>query len=354
LSDEAAVEVIGMALRTELTTRLNLRHPIVAAPLGRGSTPEFLAALADGGGIGFVALMHMAEPEVRQTLSRYITATGGGKRFGVNLVLIIDQMRRLDAALEAGCRIVSLLLGDPAPYVRRAKDAGAIIFWTVSGPGDAARAADLGVDFIVAQGREAGGHLLGEAPLMALLPAIVDAAQGVPVVAAGGLADGRGLAAVLALGACGAWMGTRFIASIESGNHQGHKQKIVEATFADIVETTLFDGGWPNSPHRVIRNSTLTRWEEAGCVSPGSRPGEGEQIGTFPEGMPLLRYNVSTPWEAMDGDWEAGPLYAGISAGLVQNVEPVADILSRTVAEAEAALLQAHLKTSVVLANPPI
>jgi len=240
-----------MTIPTALTKRLGLRYPVIAAPLGRGATPQFLAALAREGSMGFVALMHMPETEVRQMLSGYIAATGGGDRFGVNLTLINDQTRRLDAALEAGCRIVSLWQGDPTRYARRAKDAGAVVFWTVSGPRDAARAADIGVDFIVAQGREAGGHLIGEAPLMSLLPAVVDAAGSVPTIAAGGIADGRGLAAALALGACGVWMGTRFVASVESGNHPGYKQRIANADFADLVETTLFDGGWPESPHRV-------------------------------------------------------------------------------------------------------
>jgi nitronate monooxygenase len=155
-----------MALRTVLTRRLGLRYPVVAAPLGCGSTPEFLGALAQGA-MGFVGL-HMPEPEVRQILSGYIAATGAGDRFGVNLTLVADQTRRLEAALEAGCRVVSFWQGDVAPYARRTKDAGAIVFWTVSGPADAARAADLGVDFVVVQGREAGGHLVGEAPLMSL------------------------------------------------------------------------------------------------------------------------------------------------------------------------------------------
>ena len=114
--------------------------------------------------MGFVAVTHMPEAEVRQMLSSYIGATGGGDRFGVNLTLVTDQTRRLDAALEAGCRIVSLWQGDPTLYTRRAKDEGAVVFWTVSGPDDAARAADIGVDFVVAQGREAGGHLVGQAP----------------------------------------------------------------------------------------------------------------------------------------------------------------------------------------------
>jgi len=330
-----------MALETALTRRLGLRYPIIAAPLGRGSTPEFLAALAREGAMGFVALMHMPEGEVRQTLSGYVAATGGGDRFGVNLTLIVDQSRRLAAALDVGCRMVSLWQGDPTPYARRAKEAGATVFWTVSGPAEAARAKDLGVDFVVVQGREAGGHLVGEAPLMALLPAVVDAAADVPVIAAGGLADGRGLAAALVLGACGVWMGTRFVASAESGNHSGHKQKIAQAGFADLAETTLFDGGWADSPHRVIRNSTFARWEEAGRPLRGNRPGEDEPIGTFPDGAPMLRYNVSTPWQSMDGDWEAGPHYAGTSAALVRTIEPVASILAHTEAEAELALRRA-------------
>ncbi len=253
-----------MPLKTTLTRQLGLRYPIVVAPLGRGSTPEFLGTLAREGAMGFVALGHIPEAELRQTLSAYTVSAGGADRFGVNLVLIADQMRRLETALDAGCRVVSLLRGDPSPYARRAKDAGATVFWTVSGPDEAKRAADCGVDFIVAQGREAGGHLTGEAPLMTMLPAVLDAAQGVPVVAAGGIADGRGLAAALAFGACGVWMGTRFVASEESGNHPGHKQLIVTSEVSDLVETTLFDGGWPNSPHRVIANSTYDRWRGRG------------------------------------------------------------------------------------------
>jgi len=331
-----------MALQTVLTKRLGLRYPIIAAPLGRGSTPEFLGALAHEGAMGFVGL-HMSEPEVRQILSGYVAATGAGDRFGVNLTLIVDQTRRHEAALEAGCRVVSYWQGDIAPYARRAKDAGAIVFWTISGPADAARAADLGVDFVVVQGREAGGHLVGEAPLMSLLPAVVDKAGNVPVVAAGGIADGRGLAAALALGACGVWMGTRFVASVESGNHPNYKAKITEAKFSDLVETTLFDGGWPDSPHRVIRNSTLTRWEQAGRPAPGARPGEGERIGTLPDGSPMLRYNVSAPWASMEADWEAGPHYAGASAALVHKVEPIATILSRIEADAETSLRRVQL-----------
>src|SRR5581483_11030851 len=118
--------------------------------------------------------------------------------------------------------------------------------------------------------------------------------------------------------------------------------KIENASFADVVETTLFDGGWPDSPHRVLRNSTVARWEAAGRPASGSRPDEGERIGSFPDGRPMLRYDVATPWQSMNGDWEAGPLYAGASVALVRRVEPVSDIVSRVAMEAETALTQSR------------
>jgi nitronate monooxygenase len=99
-----------------------------------------------------------------------------------------------------------------------------------------------------------------------------------------------------------------------------------------------FERGCTNSPHRVIVNLTFERWKAAGCPASGSRPGEGERIGTFPDGAPMLRCNVSAPWETMDGDWEAGPLYSGTSAALINSVEPVGQLLARTSAESEAAL----------------
>jgi len=325
-----------MPFVTALTEALNLRVPVLAGPLGRGSSAEFLAAMANSGSFGFTALMHMPEETVSDELAKMSQVTNG--RFGANLTLIVDQRKRLAAALDAGVRVFSLWLGDPEPYVRIIKDAGGLVFWTVGNPEDAARAKDIGVDFIVSQGREAGGHLVGSAPSIPLLPAIVDAAKGVPVVAAGGIADGRGLAAALALGACGVWMGTRFVASKESANHRGYKERVVAARATDLVETELFDSGWKDSPHRVIRNSTFSKWEDAGRPPTGQRPGEGEPISRFPNGKPLNRYDVAAPWDAMEGDWEASPLYAGTTVALVHEVQSVAQIVGEIEAKAETAL----------------
>ncbi|MEV0401060.1 nitronate monooxygenase [Actinoallomurus sp. NPDC050550] len=340
-----------MPLHTALTARLGIDAPVIAAPLGRGSTPRFVTAVADAGAFAFVALMHMPEADIVTTLADY-TRVVEPTRFGVNLTLIRDQRRRLAAALDAGIRTVSLWYGDPEPYVEQAKAAGATVFWTVGRLADAARAADLGVDVLVCQGRDAGGHLVGTAGTIALLPAIVDAAGGIPVVAAGGIADGRGLASALIMGAEGVWMGTRFVASEESANHPGYKQRVVDAGFDDLLETRLFDGGWPDSPHRVIRNSTVSRWEEAGCPRSGQRPGEGEVIGAHPNGRSFLRYTDASPWEGFEGDWEAGAHYAGASAPLIHGIEPVARIVASVVEGAELALRRATAATRTVISTP--
>jgi nitronate monooxygenase len=322
-----------MPFETALTKSLGIQAPIIAAPLGRGSSPEFLASVSRAGGFGFIALMHMPEETVANELNAIRQATNG--HFGVNLTLVVDQRKRLDAALAAGVKHFSMWHGDLAKYIPAIKDAGGEVFWTIGSPEDARRARELGVDWIVAQGREAGGHLVGSAPTMSLLPAIVDAADGLPVIAAGGIADGRGLLAALSLGACGVWMGTRFVASKEAANHPGYKGRIVDAKALDLVETTLFDSGWQDSPHRVIRNSTYERWSISGRPARGARPGEGEMISHFPNGKPLLRYDVAAPWATMDGDWEAGPLYAGASAQLVHEILSVEDILNGIIAQAD-------------------
>jgi nitronate monooxygenase len=333
-----------MPLETALTKALDLRVPVLAAPLGRGSSAEFLGAIADSGGFGFTALMHMPEETVSDELAQRSRATNG--RFGANLTLIVDQRRKLAAALDAGVRVFSLWHGDIEPYVRIVKDAGGLVFWTLGSPEDAARAKDLGVDFIVSQGREAGGHLVGGAPTMSLLPAVVDAAKGVPVVAAGGIADGCGLVAALALGACGVWMGTRFVASKESANHRGYKERVVAARATDLVETELFNVGWQECPHRVIRNSTYSRWEEAGRPATGQRPGESDRISRFPNGKPLYRYDVAAPWDAMEGAWEASPHYAGTTIDLIHEVKSVAEIVGEIETTAQTALEKiAHLRT---------
>jgi nitronate monooxygenase len=138
---------------------------------------------------------------------------------------------------------------------------------------------ECGVDVVIAQGSEAGGHVRGKVATMPLIPAVVDAVGPVPVIAAGGIADGRGLAAAMALGASGAWIGTRFLASNEAVIHPHYRERIFRATENDTVYLEeLFDIGWPKAPHRVLRNSTVAAWEAAGRPVTGQRPGEGQVV----------------------------------------------------------------------------
>jgi len=151
---------------------------------------------------------------------------------------------------------------------------------------------------------------------------------GVPVVAAGGIADARGVRAALALGAEGVWVGTRFLATHESGAHEEFKKLLVSAAATDTEYTSLFDGGWPHAPHRALRNSTMERWEQAGRPPSGSRPREGEVIGAFPDGRPIKRYDVPAPMQGATGEIEVFALYAGQSVGLVRDIEPVAAVMA--------------------------
>jgi nitronate monooxygenase len=147
----------------------------------------------------------------------------------------------------------------------------------------------------------------------------------------GGIADGRGLAAVLALGAAGAWIGTRFVASQEALAHAEYQERIVRAEATDTVYTTLFNVGWEDAPHRVLRNSTVAAWEDAG--SPATdRPGEGEPVARLPDGTQAVRYSDYEPAAGVEGEVEALAHYAGQSAGLVSEVQP-AGVIVRQIAE---------------------
>jgi NAD(P)H-dependent flavin oxidoreductase YrpB (nitropropane dioxygenase family) len=194
---------------------------------------------------------------------------------------------------------------------------------------------------VIAQGVEAGGHVRGTTALSALLPAVVRALRPLPVLAAGGIATGAGVAAALAAGAQGVVLGTRFLASSEASASDEYKRRIVAAQAEDTVHTMLFDGGWPDAPHRVIRNRAVAEWEAAGSPAPGARPAEGTVIGRIRLGPGLEevpRYSLVSPLASFEGDHELAALYAGQSCGLVDDVKPAARIVRDLAREADRAL----------------
>ena len=205
---------------------------------------------------------------------------------------------------------------------------------------EALSAVESGVDVIVAQGRGAGGHVKGEIDTLALVPRVVDAVAPAPVVAAGGIADGRGLAAALALGASGVYVGTRFVVSEESDDHPLYKEKLLQSNESDTVHSDLFDIRWPDAPHRTLRNSTFSLWEGAGRPTSGRRPGEGDVDATLGDGNPWVRYEIGVATKDVTGDIESLPLWAGQGVGLVTRIQPAGEIVRELSQEAEDVLRQ--------------
>jgi nitronate monooxygenase len=315
-------------VRTPLCDLLGIEHPIVQAPIGPVAVPALAAAVSNAGALGTLALAWASDPAalVRETLA--LTE----RPFGANLVLEWDQHARLDAALDAGLRIVSLTWGDPAPYVAAVHDAGGIVLHTVGSADEARRAVTAGVDVVVAQGWESGGHVWGRVATLPLVPAVVDAVAPVPVIAAGGIGDGRGVAAVLALGAQAAWLGTRFLLADECPVHEHYRQRVAQAVETDAKWfADLYDVSWPNAPHRALRNATSERWEREGRPPSGSRPGEGERVAARASGEPIVRYTSATPAEGMTGDIDALSLWAGQSVAFARVRQPAAEIVAELV-----------------------
>ena len=312
-------------MRTPVCVLLGIEQPIVQAPVGSAAVPRLAAAVSNAGALGMVSLTWAAD--VASVIRE--TAALTSRPFGGNLVLAWDQHRRLDDALEAGLRIVSLAWGDPAAYVDRIHDAGALVLHTIGSAQEARRSAAAGVDVIVAQGWEAGGHVWGGIATLPLVPAVVDAVAPVPVIAAGGIGDARGVAAVLALGAQAAWLGTRFLLAEEGPVHEEYRLRLIAAAETDAEwYANLYEAGWPDAPHRALRNSTAQAWEAAGRPGPGGRPGEGEQIARGPAGHPVVRYSSALPLAGTTGDIGALSLWAGQSVALAKRTQPAAEIVA--------------------------
>jgi nitronate monooxygenase len=323
-------------MKTALCQRLGIEHPIIQAPMAGAVGPALASAVSNAGGLGTLALWRADIASVRQQIRETRALTS--RPFCVNLNLEFPQEERLAACLDEGVPVISFFWRDPSSLVPRAKAGGAIVLHTVGSVADARRAVDCGVDIVVAQGWEAGGHVLGTVATMPLVPAVADAVSPAPVVAAGGIADGRGLAAALALGAAGAWIGTRFLASHEATIHPRYRERLLQASENDTVYLeNLFDVRWPNAPHRTLRNQTVDAWEAAGRP-PTNRPGEGEVIATSRSSGPIVRYQSYTPGTDAEGDIDALSLWAGQSVGLVSKVQSAGDIVREIADEARSTL----------------
>jgi len=321
----------------QLCKMLGIEIPIIQAPMGGAVPVRLAAAVSDAGALGTLPLWRADDETLRRTLREMRSLTA--RPFAVNLNMEFRQADRLAICLEEGVPIISFFWRDPGALVKRAKSGGAIVLYTVGNAEDARRAVDSGVDVIVAQGWEAGGHVRGTVATLPLVPAIVDAVGDTPVIAAGGIADGRGMAAALALGASGVWVGTRFLASEEISIHPEYQSRILAACENDTVYCEdLFNGGWANAPHRVLRNSTIRYWEAAGRPPCGQRPFEGEIVASSPTRGEVDRYASITPGPDTVGEIEPLSLWSGQGVAMVRKVQPAAEIVREMNEEAKAIL----------------
>ncbi len=349
-------------LDTELTRLLQLRRPIVLAPMAGGpTTPELVVAVTEAGGLGMFAATGLPPDALRDAIAAIRAQTDGP--FGVNWLIAppgssgdietvqaaLDPLRaelglppgpreltlppsalpdQIEVALSAGVRVMSFALGDPSAFVEPAHESGALVSAMVTTVDEAVRMADAGVDFVVAQGAEAGGHRStfelgpGLEPALvgtiALVPQVVDAVP-VPVVASGGIVDGRGLAAALALGAAGAQLGTRFLLAREAGTAPAYRAALVRAVETDTVVTTRLTG----RPARSIRNRFLDRLSDV-----------------EPLPWPLQRFAAEDIYAAgfARGDAELIPLLAGQGLRGLRDGQPAAEIVDEIAEQAEAVL----------------
>ena len=314
-------------LSTALTRMLGIVHPVIQAGMGGVARAELVAAVSNAGGLGMLGMIRMPPAFIREQIRKTRALTD--RPFGVNLVPPVTPADGVEVqfavCLQERVPVLSLFWCDPTPFVERCHSAGIIVMAQVGSGEEARRAAQARTDIVVAQGVEAGGQVRGSVGLFPLVPTIVDLVDPVPVVAAGGIADGRGLAAALALGAQGVWVGTRFVASEESEGHPDYKKRLIGARETDTVHTELFHVGWPPmSPHRVLKNP-LTE----GAPAP---TGPVAQVRVGNATVEIPPFSAATPTIHAAGQTELMAHYAGQGVALIREVLPAAQIVEQIVA----------------------
>jgi len=306
-----------------------LRYPIFSAGMGMTAVPELAIAISNAGGLGGIGTGINALPDVvRRRVSQTKSATN--RPFAVNFLLPRDPVT-LPIALDAGAPIIQFAWGiptaDTAAAIRRA---GAKMGIQVSSVDGARRAIDVGADYLICQGTEAGGHVQATRPLYETMSAVIDEAKTVPVLAGGGIANGTQIRRALLAGASGVLIGTRFVATKEAGAHPDYKGAITRATAADTVLTVCFQDGWTNAPHRVLRNRTFEMWEAAGCPPPGKRPGEGDVLATNAVlGITQFRYGTGNPGPDDRGTLLEMALWAGQGVDAIRDIPSAGELVGR-------------------------
>lgn len=311
-----------MSLHTPICDLFGIEHPVFLAGMGQVAFAEVCAAVSAAGGYGVLGMAGSATPQIAVEMRKVRQLTD--KPFGVDLLAALPQQMEeaIDIIIGEGASCFVAGLGVPESVIDKCHRAGVKVMSMCGKVEHAVRAEQAGCDAVVAQGTEGGGHT-GRIAGMALIPQIVDAVK-IPVLAAGSIVDGRGLAAALAFGAQGVWMGTRFIASHEANAAKAYKQRVVAAGSDDTVIARCYSG----KPMRVLNNDYVRDWEK--------RP---QDLQPFPAQLVHAFQDGVTNFTALeDADPDRTMMPAGQGVGAVHEILPAGEIVRRTVAEAESVI----------------
>jgi nitronate monooxygenase len=303
-----------------------LKYPIMQAPIGSACSLELTSAVSNAGALGSIALTWHS-PEQTRTTARYLLEKCNGP-FAVNFACSFD-CPGIEAAVEEGVPIITLSWGMPTDKIRQIKRSKSILGIQIGSAEGARMALDAGADFLICQGVEAGGHVQSSTPLLSLLEAVLNMDNSIPVIATGGIANAKDVTEALNAGATMAALGTRFVNASESNAHASYQQAISNAVEDDAVLTPCFDGDWPYSSVRVLRNRTLMDWEAHGCPPVGRRPGEGDIVATTSAGWNIPRYHIASPVNTTTGEVLDLALYAGTSSARINDVLPAQEIIEQ-------------------------
>lgn len=317
-------------LSTPLLRDFGFEVPIIGAPMSPMAGGRLAAAISNAGGLGMLGVGAAQSVEALEHDVEDVRALAPGRPFGIGLMTWVVESRPelLEAAIALRPRVLALSFGDPAKHVAAARSAGIRVVSQVQDRASALEAERAGVDAIVAQGTEAGGHT-GSVGTLPLLQIVLESVR-VPVIAAGGIASGRGLAAALAAGAQAGWIGTPFLLAEEARNSETARRKVIDARETDTVHTRVFDVAqnipWPERfPGRALRNAFTDAWR-----------GHEDELARDESAKRELREAKAAE------DYEKAVIYAGQTVGMLDHVEPAASIVLRIARDAEARLREAQ------------
>lgn len=325
-------------ITTRITKDYGIEAPIILAGMAFVAMSDLVVAVSNAGGLGVLG-GSMPAPVLRSELAKIKKATR--KPYGVNFIPRVIEKEHIDICIEERVPLVVFYWDEAPPaFISQLKQNNIKVWVQVGSLSEASAAVSAGADAVIVQGSEAGGHNRSTAATFTLLPSVVDLISPIPVIASGGIADGRGIVAALALGAEAVWVGTRFVASREAYAHPAYKERIVAASVHDTARHNIFGYDFPDATVRGLRNDIVREWEGKDNPPPyaGTDPSSQPLIGEtalFGQRMGIAKFMGFPPTPDASGDLEQMSLLAGESVGLVKALAPAGDIVRAMRMEAE-------------------